>query len=230
LRQLWLTDADGKAPFLYDPFRREEPIQRFFTPLPYCKNSAGTYHRGVQYFTNDKLIFMSYPQSMKVAPDIYLSSEDRRRLKDIISKGASPARVQARARMLLMAAERSGDGDGMDRRKTNSNLVIGKALQVSARTVSRIRQRYITGGLEAALWDRPHVGRPVELDGEVQAKLTMLACSDPPEGHKRWTLQLLADRMVALEYAGHASDTWVGKQLKKTNYTPGRLKAGASRL
>lgn len=166
---------------------------------------------------------------MKTAPEIRLSSEERRQLKEIISKGVSPARVQARARILLMAAERSVSSRGGNRRRTNSNQAIGEALQLSARTVSRVRQRFLEGGLKAALYEQARGGRPVEIDGRAEAKLTMLACSDPPEGQKRWTLQLLADRMVALGYVEHISDTWVMKLLKKTNCGPGRSKAGASR-
>lgn len=165
---------------------------------------------------------------MKTAPEIRISTEERRHLKEMISKGVSPARVQTRARVLLMAAEHSVSSRGGDRRRTNSNLSIGEALQISARTVSRIRQRYLEGGIEAALGEHPRTGRPVELDGEVEAKLVMLACSDPPEGHERWTLQLLADQMIVLGYADHMSDTWVMQRLKKTNYVLGQSRAGVS--
>ena len=165
---------------------------------------------------------------MRQAPEIRLSTEDRRHLKEIVSKGKSPARVQTRARVLLMANEHSIGSRGMDRRRTNSNQIIAEALQISARTVSRIRQRFIQGGLEAALNEHPRTGRPVEFDGQAQARLTMLACSDPPEGHERWTLQLLADQMIALGYVEHLSDTWVMKHLKKTNCGPGQSRRGAS--
>lgn len=154
---------------------------------------------------------------MKVAPEIRLTTEERRQLKAIVSQGAHPARVQTRARILLMAAERSVSSKGGATRRTNSNLTIAESLQISARTVSRVRQAFVRSGLEAALYDRPRPGRPVQLDGEVEAKLVMLACSDPPEGRSRWTLQLLADRLVALGYAGHVSDTWVMERLKKAN-------------
>lgn len=154
---------------------------------------------------------------MKTSPEIRLSKEERRQLKALISKGVSPARVQTRARILLMAAERSVGSRGGSRRRTNSNQAIAETLQVSARTVSRVRQRFVNGGLETALYDRPRSGRPVEIDGEAEAKLTMLACSAPPEGRRRWTLQLLADRMVELGYVEHISDTYVMERLKKTN-------------
>jgi hypothetical protein len=151
---------------------------------------------------------------MKVAPEIRLTTEERRQLKEIVRKGAQPARIQTRARILLMAAERR---EGGRYRRSNSNLAIAESLQLSARTVSRVRQAFVRGGLALALYDQPRPGRPVELDGEVEAKLLMLACSDPPEGRSRWTLQLLADRMIALGYAEHLSDTWVMERLKKAN-------------
>lgn len=154
---------------------------------------------------------------MRVAPEIRLSTEERKQLKDIISKGSHPARVQTRARILLMAAERSVSSRGGASRRSHSNETIAEILQVSARTVSRIRQAFVKGGLDPALYDQRRPGRPVELDGEVEAKLLMLACSSPPEGRSRWTLQLLADRMIALGYAEHLSDTWVMERLKKAN-------------
>lgn len=165
---------------------------------------------------------------MKTAPDIRLSTEERRRLKEIVSKGKHSARVQTRARVLLMAAQKGVGNPGKTHRKTNSNQTIAEALEISARTVSRIRQRYVTGGLDAALYDQSRSGRPVEIDGEAEAKLVMLACSDPPDGRDRWTLQLLADKMVELGYVEHISDTWVMKRLKKTNCDLGRSRAGAS--
>jgi hypothetical protein len=90
-----------------------------------------------------------------------------------------------------------------------------------------VRRAFIEGGLDAALYDKPRVGRPPVIDGEAEAKLVMLACSSPPQGRSRWTLQLLADRMVELGYVPHISDTWVGKRLKKTLSNPGASRAGA---
>ena len=157
---------------------------------------------------------------MKTAPVIRLSKEERKQLQNIVRAGKHSARIQTRARILLLAAERSLI------RRSNSNKTIGEDLLVSARTVSRVRQRFGVGGVPAALYDRERAGRPTEIDGEAEAKLVMLACSQPPQGRSRWTLQLLADRMVALGYAEHLSDTWVLKLLKKTNCDLGRSKAG----
>lgn len=103
-------------------------------------------------------------------------------------------------------------------RKTNSNIHIAEVLNVSEATVLRTRRRYLEGGLEMALNERKRSGRPVDLDGATEAKLVMLMCSAPPEGRQRWTLQLLAGKMVELGYAKHISNTWVMKRLKKTNF------------
>jgi transposase len=163
---------------------------------------------------------------MKTAPEIRLSREERKRLQNIIRTGKSSARVQTRARILLLAAERSVSSRGGTTRRSNSNKTIGEDLLVSARTVSRVRQRFVTRGLQAALDERERSGRPTEIDGEAEAKLVMLACSEPPQGRSRWTLQLLADRMVAFGYTEHISDTWVLNLLKKTNCDLGQSRVG----
>src|SRR5512142_1680301 len=118
--------------------------------------------------------------SMKIAPEIRLTPEERKQLKEMVSKGNAPARVQTRARILLLAAQHSLSSRGGPTRRTNSNQTIAESLQLSARTVSRVRQAFRQGGLDLALYDQPHPGRPVELDGQVEAKLLLLACSDPP--------------------------------------------------
>jgi len=166
---------------------------------------------------------------MKTAPAIRLSREEREQLHNLVRAGKSSARVQTRARILLLAAERSVSSKGGKTRRSNSNRTIGEDLLVSARTVSRVRQRFVARGLQAALGERERSGRPTEIDGEAEAKLILLACSQPPAGRSHWTLQLLADRMVALGYTEHISDTWVLKLLKKTNFDLGRSRVGAFR-
>src|SRR5437763_305569 len=99
---------------------------------------------------------------MRTAPEIRLTKEERARLKELVSSGSSPARVQSRARILLMASEHSvssrGNGKAGDRGRTNSNQAIAEALQLCSKTVSRVRQLFIQGGenrLDAALYDKP---------------------------------------------------------------------------
>lgn len=158
---------------------------------------------------------------MRTAPEIRLSEEDRATLKKLVRSGTSEARVHTRARLLLMASEMSVGSRGTDTRRTNSNQAIAVALDLCSKTVSRVRQLFVQGGLQAALYDKPRSGRPPVIDGEAEAKLVMLACSTPPEGRGRWTLQLLADKMVELGYVEHISDTWVMHRLKKTLSSPG---------
>jgi hypothetical protein len=76
--------------------------------------------------------------------------------------------------------------------------------------------------MEAALYDKPRPGRTPKITGDIEAKLTVLACSDPPEGRVRWTLRLLADRMVELGYLDSISDVAIYKRLKKTKSSPGK--------
>jgi transposase len=168
---------------------------------------------------------------MKTSPKIHLAEGEQDHLKELVSTGRERARVLTRARILLLAADlSSGHGiGGKGHRLSTSNHDIAAVLQVSDRTVSRTRQRYVVEGLEAALYDRRRTGRPVEITGETEAKVAMIACSAPPEGRDHWTLQLLADKMVELEYIEHISDVAVMKVLKKTGCVLGRSKSGASR-
>jgi hypothetical protein len=88
-------------------------------------------------------------------------------------------------------------------------------------TVGNVRHRLLEGGLQAALYDKGWPGPTPKFTGEIEAKLTMLACSDPPAGAARWTLRLLADRMIELDYVDYISHVTVGELLKKTNSSPG---------
>ena len=90
-------------------------------------------------------------------------------------------------------------------------------MEVSVQTVTNIKRRYRAGGLQAALFDQVRAGRPVEIDGGQRARITALACTKPPTGHARWTLRMLADKVVELGYCQRLSHTTVRKVLKKTN-------------
>jgi putative transposase len=146
---------------------------------------------------------------MRRAQQIQLTEEARKELKKLVSTGTNQARVLTRARIVLMAAK----GEG--------NQQIADALGVSWRTVIRIKARFKEEGLEA-IKEHSRPGRPPRITGEIEAKLVMLACSQPPEGRGRWTLQLLADKMVELGYIDTISDVGVMKRLKKTGFVPGR--------
>jgi transposase len=140
---------------------------------------------------------------------VTLTAEEREALGDMISRGKADARKLAHARVLLQADASEGGPDWTDAR-------IAEAVRVSVSTIGRVRQRFVEEGLEAALLPRPSPRIYArKLDGAQEAKLVALACSGPPEGKKRWTLRLLAERMVELEIAPELSHETVRLTLKK---------------
>ena len=141
---------------------------------------------------------------------VVLSEEERARLHTLIGRGTAPARALTHARILLKANQDQA-GPGW------TDAAIGAALEVNPATVARVRQQYATGGLEAAV-DRKAPERQYRrrLDGEQEAHLVALACSAPPQGHKRWTLRLLAERLVELELVESVSYETVRQALKQT--------------
>ena len=98
---------------------------------------------------------------------------------------------------------------------------VAEANLVSLGTVLNIKKRYLKGGLETGLYDRPRPGAKPKIDGEVEAHLVTLVCSDPPAGQARWTLRLLADRLIELQMVEYISHVAVGKALKKMNLSLG---------
>lgn len=132
----------------------------------------------------------------------------------MVRAGEASARTLTRARILLLTDQ--------ERAPRRTDQEIASALLCSPSTVRAIRRRFHEEGLQAALCERPRPGAVPRVTGEVEAKLTMLACSKPPEGRVRWTLRLLADEMVRLEYIDRISHVTVREHLKKTNCGPGR--------
>ena len=146
---------------------------------------------------------------------VTLTAEERDALAAMISKGKAAARKLAHARVLLKADEAEG-GPGW------GDAQIAEALDVGLSTVYRVRQRFVEDGLEAALVRKPTSRTYARrLDGAGEARLTALACSRPPEGRKRWTLGLLADRVVALGHAERLSYETVRRVLKKARPSRG---------
>src|SRR5215210_3180148 len=142
--------------------------------------------------------------AMKKLYHVQLSDEQRSQLEQLISSGTHKARVLARARILLLA------------HKALIDKQIAEALQLGQATVERTRRHFATEGLERAVYGNASPGRPPIITGDIEAKLIMLACSAPPAGRARWTLSLLADKMVELGYIDTISDGGVRKLLKKT--------------
>jgi len=144
---------------------------------------------------------------------INLNSEERAELEKLIRTGNAPARTHTRARILLLSDRSQG--------QKRTDQEVADAVLCSRNTVLNVRRRFLSGGLQAALYDKGWPGAPPKFTGEVEAKLTMLACSDPPEGAARWTLRLLADKMVELGYVDSISHVTVGEILKKTKSSLG---------
>jgi hypothetical protein len=140
---------------------------------------------------------------------IELTSEERTELEQLIRTGNAPARTHTRARILLLSDRSQG--------QKRTDQEVADAVLCSRRTVMNVRRRFLSGGLQAALYDKGWPGAPPKFTGEVEAKLTMLACSEPPAGAARWTLRLLADKMVELHSVDSMSHVTVGEILKKQN-------------
>lgn len=146
---------------------------------------------------------------------VKLTEEERLQLHSLVSKGKAAARTLTHARILLKA-DAADDGPGW------KDKAIVEALDVSVRTVERLRERFVEEGLEAALSRKPASRTPVrKLDGEAEAHLIALAYSELPAGRSRWPLRLLAERMVELGYVESLSHECVRQALKKTNSSRG---------
>ena len=148
---------------------------------------------------------------------VRLKVSERRSLLALIRSGQHSARQNTRARLLLMS----------DRGATDQQIV--QALQTSLATVERTRRKYAQGGLPQAIPDRPHPGRAPKLQGDQQARLVAIACSDPPAGHRRWTLQLLAQELVQQRVVCSIACETVRQVLKKSRSSPGWRSNGVSR-
>jgi putative transposase len=135
---------------------------------------------------------------------IQLSPTDREYLEALMSKGELKAKTYRRALSLLE----------LDRGQTYT--AVSQTVKSTIATVSTLAEQYQENGLQA-LHDRPRSGRPIKIDGEQRAKITALACSTPPEGYAEWSLRLLADKAVELDFCEQISHTQVRTILKKTN-------------
>jgi transposase len=135
---------------------------------------------------------------------VQLSEDDRKRLQFLTSQGERKARIYKRATALLE----------LDRGRTFT--AVAETIGTTYYTLSTLATKYKKEGLEC-LHDKPRNGRPIKFDGPQRAKITALACSEPPEGYGKWNLRLLAEKAVELEYCPSISHTQVSDILKKTN-------------
>ena len=143
---------------------------------------------------------------------VYLNGKKRSKLEKLVSTGTNKARIITRARILLLSDE---SPRGIKRGMGKTDKEIMEVLGVSARTVAATRQRFVEEGLESALNEKPRSGRPPKLTGRDEAKLTAIACSEPPEGRVRWSVRLLADKLVEVELVDSISHEAVRGYLKK---------------
>ena len=134
---------------------------------------------------------------------VSLKEEEQEVLIRYLRRGKSSARSLTRARILLLADEGRDDGK------------IAGTLKVSKSTANRIRKRYCEGGLDFALHEKARSGAPSKIDGRIEAQLTLLACSEPPDGRSKWTVRLLADKLVEMEVIDSISHMSVQRLLKK---------------
>ena len=150
----------------------------------------------------------------RMAKHLTLTEKERSELLQRIKSGKHPSRVLGRARILLLLDRSQGE------KRTLAS--VAEAMLVSPATVSNIKRRYLNDGLDASLYERPRPGAAPKITGEVEAHLIALACSDPPSGRARWTLRLLADKLVELELVETISHVAVGEALKKTKSSLGK--------
>ena len=153
---------------------------------------------------------------MKSMVTIKLKKKDKLSLESLVKRGSNKARVFTRAQALLQ----SHGG------KTPTEIC--ESLGIKAlRTVQNIKERYLSGGLDMALYDRPRPGAPTKFEGKHRAELTALACTEAPEGHSQWSLSLLADKAVELNIVEEISPAHFGRILKKTKSNLTKKDSGA---
>jgi hypothetical protein len=146
---------------------------------------------------------------------VTLTTEERTELTALVSRGTGNARRLRRARILLLADENQPEGAWKD-------ADISAALSAHARTIERTREKCVELGIEAALnHTRPKKTRAKVLDGAAEARLVQLACSEAPDGHESWTMQMLADKLIELEVVETVSRETVRTTLKKMNLSLG---------
>jgi len=153
---------------------------------------------------------------------VTLSKEERDELKDIVKKGKRRAQTIRNALILLNCDE----GEYGEKVK---NEDVAKILQIGDRTIDRLKKLFVEEGFEIALHGKSEVGPKYHkriIDGDAEAKLISLCCSDPPDGFAQWSLRLLADKMIELKYVDSVSYETVRRTLKKTNLSLGKSKVG----
>lgn len=152
---------------------------------------------------------------------VTLTNEEVGELEKLIQKGGKGYRIR-HAQILLKLDQRPENKDWTYDR-------IQEAYHVSRATVAGVAQRFVMEGMEAALGRKPQSNHFRKVTGEVEAQICVIACSDPPEGRDRWTMQMIADELIRLKVVDHITDSTVCEVMKKTKLNRGRRKNGAFR-
>lgn len=145
---------------------------------------------------------------------VRLSEDERERLERLSRQRTASVRMVRRAQALLLAADEQTDE------------AIAEQLRMGVATLERLRRRFVEEGLEASLRERPRPGARPKLGPKEQAFVVALACTKPPEGRHRWTMQLLADRVVELELVPDITDESIRRLLKRTSSSRGSTSSG----
>ena len=163
-------------------------------------------------------MYLCHKNKEMVHYTIKLSKDEVEELNAIINKGKHTSQAFRTAYILLNCDKGEFSAD-----TAIKNAEICRVLKVGERTIDRVKKKFIEGGFEGVLERRPSSRNYTrKVDGETEAKLVKLCCSEPPEGFAKWSLRLLADKMVELEYIDYISHVTVGEVLKKTNLNPGK--------
>jgi transposase len=165
-------------------------------------------------------LYLSFPKRAMIKYTVHLNKIEREELLAIISKGSHTSQTFRAAYILLNCDE------GKFAEKV-TNEQISKVLKVGMRTIDRIKRRFIEDGMDETLERKPTSRTyDVKADGDVEARLVTLCCSEPPKGYAKWSLRMLADKMVELKYVESISYETVRRVLKKTTLNRGKLKVG----
>ncbi len=150
---------------------------------------------------------------------VTLTAEEREELEKLIQKGGKGYRIK-HAQILLKL-------DDKPENKKWTYERIKEAYHTSNETIANVAKRFVTDGLEAALGRKKQENYHRKVTGEIEAKICLIACSEPPKGRSRWTMQMIADELIRLNVVDYITDTTVCEVMKKTKLSRGLLKNGA---
>lgn len=164
------------------------------------------------------VILCTFIEKKMILYTIKLSKSEVEELSKVINKGSHTSQAFRTAYILLNC-----DKGEFSANTEIKNSEICKILRIGERTIDRVKKKFIEEGFESVLDRRPSTQNYTKkVDGDIEAKLVSLCCSEPPEGFAKWSLRLLADKMVELEYIDYISHVTVGEVLKKTNLSLGK--------